>query len=121
MGDASFLTLLRSPGPPLYIVALIAFVMAFKTYPLILARVLEGRRDRAKIEGEQYERLDARYRRLEERCDRLEQAEEECRSELASAKGRIAELEGYNQGRGSARQEAAGVTALDRLADRKKP
>lgn len=105
---------------PLWLVALIYGIRSFKDWPGIMERWNERRRDAAQIEADHYARLDARSQRLEERCDRLEVSEEECRRELSAAKGRIAELEGYNIGRGSAQQEAAGIVAVERLADRKK-
>jgi chromosome segregation ATPase len=88
--------------------------------PAIMERLNERRRDRASIEGEQYARMDQRTRHLEDRCDELERREDECRTELNIAKGRIAELEGYMTGQGKARQDAAGIVALDRLENSKK-
>lgn len=113
VGDFAFLI-----GAPLWVAVLIYGIRSFKDWPGIMARWNERRRDAAQIEARQYARLDSRSQRLEERCDRLEASEEECRRELAAAKGRIAELEGYNQGRGKADQEAAGIVAVERQRER---
>lgn len=69
-----------------------------------------------KLNGAQSEEI----RRLAERCQRLEGAEEKCRSDLADAQRRLSVLEGYEHGQGKARQEAAGIVAIERLESRKK-
>jgi hypothetical protein len=79
--------------------------------PAIMERLNERKRDRASIEGAQYDRMDARVQRLEKQ-------EEECREDLNDARGRIAELEGYMIGQGKARQDAAAIVAVERLTDR---
>jgi hypothetical protein len=61
----------------------------------------------------------ADWSRLRDHCNFLMDAEERCRSELNEVKSRLATLEGYMAGQGAARQEAAGVVALDRLKDKK--
>lgn len=57
--------------------------------------------------------------RLTGRVGRLEESEERCRRELQEARGEIAELKGYMTGQGQARQEAAGVVAIERAHGRK--
>lgn len=51
---------------------------------------------------------------LEHRVGRLEEAEQECQRRLSGALGEIAELKGYMVGQGMARQEAAGIVAMER-------
>lgn len=62
----------------------------------------------------------ADWSRLRDHCTFLIEAEERCRVELNEVKGRLASLEGWMAGQGQARQEAAGVVALDRLKDKPK-
>jgi hypothetical protein len=57
----------------------------------------------------------ADWTRLRDHCNFLIEAEERCRSELRDVQTRLATLEGYMAGQGAARQEAAGVVALERL------
>jgi len=61
----------------------------------------------------------ADWSRLRDHCNFLIDAEERCRTELNEVKTRLATLEGYMAGQGQARQEAAGVVALDRLTDQR--
>lgn len=105
---------LRWPATPLWIMALALIVALFRIVPPIMERINEARRDRAEIEGEQYARIAAR-------CTSLEEAEERCRRELADKERRLAVLEGYNDGKGKARQDAAGIVAVERLGGREKP
>lgn len=88
---------------------LIFFVLVYRG-PLYLERRNERQRDRAAIEGGQYERMDARLQRLEVR-------EEECQRRLTEALHRIGELEGYMAGSGKANQEAAGIVAIERISE----
>ncbi len=97
-------------GPPLWAGLVIYFVRTTKDWPGIMARWNERRRDRATIENEQYERLAARL-------SVVEAAEEKCRHELADKERRLAKLEGYADGRGEARQDAAVITAYERQLD----
>lgn len=57
---------------------------------------------------------------LERRVAALEVAEQRCQERLSSALSELGELRGYLTGQGMARQEAAGVVALDRAQERKK-
>lgn len=109
MGDGNLLAYLI--GAPLWLVAIIFAIRSFKDWPGIMGRWNERQRDRASIESEQ-------YRRLADWCTRLQNGEERCQEELGRAIMRIAELEGYNMGRGAARQEAAEIVATERLEDR---
>lgn len=97
---------------PLWAFLLFYVVRSVKDWPGVMQRWNERVRDRAEIDGDQYRRMDARMQRLEK-------AEEKCRYDLADAERRIAELEGYNIGRGKADQEAAAIVAAERLRGRK--
>jgi hypothetical protein len=68
------------------------------------------------------------WRRLQEEIDRLSKSEQRCRvdfdklhDDFLTLSKELAELRGWMAGQGTARQEAAGVVALDRLQERKKP
>lgn len=64
--------------------------------------------------------LAAEVGRVGERCHRLEESEERCQRELTDALKRLATLEGYEQGQGKARQDAAGIVAVERLQANRK-
>lgn len=89
---------------------LVAAFNMHRIVPAVMEQLNRGKVDRASIEGQQYERMDARMRRLEE-------SEEECQRQLLDALRRIAELEGYNLGKGQAAQEAAMIVAAERVAE----
>lgn len=60
----------------------------------------------------------ADWSRLRDHCAFLIEAEERCRTELGEVERRLAKLEGYAEGQGNARQEAAGIVALERARRR---
>lgn len=97
-------------GPPLWALAVIYFVRTTKDWPGIMARWNESKRDRAKIDHDQ-------YKLVADRCTLLEQAEEKCRHELADKERRLAKLEGYADGRGEAHQEAQMIVSVEREID----
>lgn len=112
MVDAQILTQILSIRNGVWVAAALVALGVIRLWhalPAIMERLNERRRDRAAIEGDQYERMDARLQRLE-------QSEEECQHKLVDALRRIAELEGYNIGQGMARQEAAVIVATERIA-----
>lgn len=122
MPNESLVAWLTSAAPPAYALLLGCAVLAVRFWPVWKQRLTEARTADDAIVGNQWkrfqdeiERLIHRVGDLEGKCDRLEQSEENCRSELADAKRRIAELEGYEVGRGKADQEAAGIIAAERL------
>lgn len=103
------------PWTPVYIALLGVLVAAWRVLPGIMERINERQRDRAMIEADQYQRMDARLQRLEA-------SEERCRQELADLhaernvdRGRIAELEGYLLGRGVALNEEQRDISAKRL------
>jgi hypothetical protein len=87
--------------------------------PAMFAQWIAYRRAKAEERASDWTRLRNDNARLDERCQRLEIAEERCREELANVKARVCALEGYELGKGKARQDAAGIVAVERLeADR---
>ncbi len=96
----------------------VVIVAVVKVWPIIIAKLAETRTSDDAIAGKQMERLVAEVGRLDHRVQSLEVSEERCREELADAKGRIAELEGYNIGAGKARAEAQRIVSTEREADR---
>lgn len=108
MGDTGFFQLLLTPATPLWFGLLMASVYVYRHSPDMLRAFAEWAKARAVIKGD---RLDRAHSRL----DRLEDREEECQRQLADALRRLAEVEGYMMGQGKARQDAAGIVALERL------
>ncbi len=109
---------LRWPATPLWVVALAAMVALFKSWPAIMAKVNEARRDSEAAKAGDWTRLRGEIDRLDERCAQIEEREQECQRQLTDALHRIGELEGYNLGVGKANQEAAGIVAAERLKGR---
>lgn len=118
MADGAFVTWLTSPAPPIWAAVIAAAVLVIRAFPSWKQRWTEARTAEDAITGHQWTRLTGEIGRLDERVQTLEKSEERCREELADAKNRIAELEGYNIGVGKSRQEAADIVARERLADR---
>lgn len=77
-----------------------------------------AKRSAAEISDGLLERSDARNLTLEDRMRHLEEREEECQHKLTDALGRIAELEGYNLGRGRADQDAQRIVSEEREANK---
>lgn len=123
--ELDLVNILRAPATPLWIFALATVAMFFKTYPLIVARLTERKVAEDGIAGNQWkrfqdeiERLAKRVEVLEGRCRELQHEVEECHRERAEERaGRLA-AEAQLVGRGNAQQEAAGIVAAERLADR---
>lgn len=57
---------------------------------------------------------------LERRVGALEVAEQRCQERLSTALNELGELRGYLTGQGQARQEAAGIVAIERQQERKR-
>ncbi len=114
MGDLSGLGFLLQPIVPAYLSFLIVAVMAWRTYPLVMARILEGKRDREAAKDGDWRRLRAEIDRLDARCSEIEKREQDCQRQLTDALHRIGELEGYNLGVGEARQTAQRIVSEDR-------
>jgi len=133
MDETGLLNILRWPGTPLWAIALMAGVMAFKTWPYILERWNERLRDRATERAGDWKRLREEIARLCDRCERLEARDEECRTnllavreDLAAERGERMKLQAIIDGMGEIRQAAANAAAEVRLdaqaeKDRKRP
>jgi len=117
MGDAQ--TWAYVLGAPAWLAFLVYLVRTVRDWPNIMAQWNARQRDKVDEKAQDWSRLRGEIERLDGRCERLEIAEEACRGELASAKGRLAELEGFMMGQGKARNDAAAIVATERLADRK--
>lgn len=63
----------------------------------------------------------AEWTRLRDHCNFLMEAEERCQERLRLVESDLAILKGYAEGQGSARQEAAGIVALERAKQRSEP
>lgn len=116
MGETDIGRFLLGPGLPAYVVLLIIGVMAWKIYPAVLGRILEGRRDKETAKSGDWSRLRGEIDRLDARCASIEEREQECQHQLADALKRIGELEGYNLGIGEAHQTAQRIISEDREA-----
>lgn len=68
---------------------------------------------------EDWTRLRDEVSRIDNRCKALEEENHECRQNLAAAIHRIAQLEGYQLGRGQAAQEAQRFESTQRIVDDK--
>lgn len=119
MPDDGLLRILSWPATPLWVVALIVSVGAFKVWPLIMERVNERLRDREAAKASDWTRLRGEIDRIDGRCQRLEEREEECQRNLADARTRLADLEGYMMGQGEAKQAAQRALSADRMDDAK--
>lgn len=120
MPDGGFTAWITSAAPPAYALLLGCAVLAVRFFPVWKQKWTEARTADDAIVGNQWKRFQEEIKRLDERCGRLEEREEECQKKLGEAIHRIAELEGYDEGQGRARQEAQGVVSLDRLAQQPK-
>jgi hypothetical protein len=107
---------LLSAGP-LYLVAIAVSAVVLRAGPAFMGRWNERLRDLSRAKAGDWARLRQEIKRLDARCALIEGREEKCQQELAGALGRIAALEGYNDGRGKAAQDAAGIVAVERLQD----
>ena len=128
MNEPTFTGWLSSGAPALWAGFFMLAGWIVRTWPVWKQRVTEARASDDALVGAQWTRFQNEIARLvtrvgdlEDKYQRLEESEQRCREELADAKGRIAELEGYNIGTGSARQEAAGIVAAERLGKDVKP
>lgn len=87
--------------------------------PAMFGKWIEWRVAKAAEKAADWTRLRGEIDRYGTRIEYLEQREEECQRKLAEAEGRIAKLEGYEQGRGEARQETAVLRSAERIVKRK--
>lgn len=83
--------------------------------PAMFAQWIAYKRAKAEEKAADWNRRSDELKRLTEHTAFLLDAEEKCRRDLAEMTGRLAALEGYNLGRGKARQEAAEIVAIERL------
>lgn len=117
MGDVDVWRFLLQPIVPAYLTLLIVGVMAWKAYPAVLARVLEGRRDREAAKSGDWSRLRAEIVRLDERCDHLQREVDECREREGVWMQRAIAAEAAMLGKGEAKQEAQRIVSAEREVD----
>jgi septal ring factor EnvC (AmiA/AmiB activator) len=127
MVNGNFAAWITSAAPPAYALLLGCAVLAVRFFPVWKQKWTEARTADDAIVGNQWKRFQEEIDRLvhrvadlESKCERLEASEEKCRTELADARRRIAEIEGYEIGRGKADQEAQAIVSADRLSRREK-
>lgn len=110
MANAGLLQYLLPYGP-LWVVALALSAVILKSGPAFMARWNERLRDKAAEKASDWTRLRGEIDRHTEEIKQLKAENLECHRRLAA-------LEGYNDGRGKAAQDAAGIVALERLQQR---
>lgn len=102
-------------------VAMLA-VRLFHTWPNVMARINERRRDSATEKAGDWRRLRDEIARLDERCDGLQREVDECREREGEWMRRAMTAEAALLGIGMGRNEAATIVAVERLTDaNKKP
>lgn len=104
-----------------WVLAAACFVALFREFPRWRLSANETRRDAAAERAGDFTRIRDEVDRLDKRVRRLEAENEECHSNLADATRRIAELEGYNLGKGEAREHAQLIVSADRQERAKPP
>jgi GH24 family phage-related lysozyme (muramidase) len=85
--------------------------------PALFAQWIAYRAAKAAERSADWDRRSEELTRLDQRCRRLETAEERCRTELADMTQRVAALEGYNIGKGKARNDAQLIVSAERQID----
>ncbi len=115
MANDSFIAWITSAAPPAYALLLGCAVLAVRFFPVWKQKWTEARTADDAIVGNQWKRFQEEITRLDGRCARLEESEERCQAALSDATRRIAELEGYEIGKGRAAQEAQGIVSAERL------
>lgn len=118
MGNGWLLQYLYA-APPI-LVALAMMTLAIRAGPAFWARWNESRRDLSRAKAGDWSRLRGEIARVDERCRLIEEREQECQRQLTDALHRIGELEGYNIGRGEAKQDAQRMLSEERQIDANK-
>jgi len=102
----------------------LAIVALVRTWPLILARLNERKRDEDSERAGDWERLRDEISRLAKRVEALEAKVDECEAErdaalrrAVTAETELVKLEAYQLGKGEARQKAQIVVSEERLKD----
>lgn len=96
---------------------LVLCMVAWRGWPHIPAIITAWATRRAAINAEKHAdwtRRGDELHRLVGRVDHLEEREEDCQNKLRQALEELAQMRGYAFGHGKARQDAAGIIALER-------
>lgn len=111
----------------IWTLVVLVVVALIRTWPLILARINERERDSVAEKAGDWDRLREEVTRLADRVEALERKVKDCEAErddalrrAVTAETELIKLEAYHVGRGKARQEAATIVAIERLADHKR-
>lgn len=102
-----------------FVVIALLTVRMWNGAPAMFGKWIEWRIAKAAEKSADWTRLRGEIDRYGERIKHLEQRDQECQRDLAAALGRIAKLEGYEAGRGEARQEVAVLKSAERIVERK--
>lgn len=122
MADVVALRQLFSVETGVWAIALVLALLVLRIWnsvPALVGRWIEWKQAKAAEKAADWTRIRDENARYGTRIERLEQREEECQQKLTAAERRIAALEGYEQGRGEARQEAAVLRSAERIVNRK--
>src|SRR5690349_10147490 len=117
MANASFF---QQVTPTTYsVLALLAVVVIalVKVWPLILAKLIEARRDKVDEKAGDWSRLRGEIERLDGRCDHLQQEVDECHRREGEWMSRAIRAESALLGKGEVRQEAQRIVSAERQAD----
>lgn len=121
MGNAHWIIdFITSPATPLYFVALIYGIRSWKGAPPLILAFVEWRKTTLAAREADWRRLRDEVQRQGDELREIRINEKDCQHKLINALGRIATLEGYNDGRGEAHQEAQRIVSAERQADAKK-
>ena len=110
-----------SAATGVWALVLMALAALLKTWPLILARINERKRDTVAEKAGDWVRLRDEVTRLADRVEALEKKVEECeaerdeyRSRAVTAETELIKLEAYHQGVGEGKQIAQVILSAER-------
>lgn len=118
MVDLNALNLILSTRNGVWATFLVVVLLAWRGWQYVPSIMSAWTARRQAILAERMADWDRRgdeIERLTKRVDQLEHNEQDCQVKLRGALGRLAEMEGYMMGQGKARQDAAGIVAIERL------
>lgn len=120
MFDDGVLGKLFSAASGVWALVCMAALALFKAWPLILGRLNERQRDKAKEKDGDWSRLRTEIKRLDDRCDHLQHEVDECREREGVWMSRAIAAEAALLGEGNALQAAQRIVSADREEMRKK-
>lgn len=114
MFDDGVLGKLFSAASGVWALVCMAALTLFKAWPLILGRINERQRDRAKEKDGDWSRLRTEITRLDQRCDHLQKEVDDCRGREGEWMSRAIAAEAVLLGEGNALQAAQRIVSADR-------